>query len=109
MSEPPAAARAHEPESDPDPRSLILEAMHFAVMERLPSGAFEFVGRIPEWFLVVVPKAESMQTRHSLLGRFPLFEVFVPDAEEFWAKSADGRIQSDFWTESDKSGSEYHL
>jgi signal transduction histidine kinase/CheY-like chemotaxis protein/HPt (histidine-containing phosphotransfer) domain-containing protein len=109
MSEPPAAARAHEPESDPDPRSLILEAMHFAVMERLPSGAFEFVGRIPEWFLVVVPKAESMQTRHSLLDRFPLFEVFVPDAEEFWAKSADGRIQSDFWTESDKSGSEYHL
>ncbi len=60
----------------------------------------------PEWFLQLVPGADLTL---NLTDHFPALENFLPVAEQFWATGSRERLQSDFWTETDSSGNEYHL
>ncbi len=45
----------------------------------------------------------------ALSGHFPALEGFLPTAEQHWEKSSVHLLQSDFWTEADSDGTEYHL
>ena len=98
-----------EPKSLSEPASLVLCAMQFAVFERQAEGVFAFVNEPPKWYLQLVPEADAHASAGVLAEHFPMLEVFFPLAESFWETSSTERLQSEFWTESDASGAEYHL
>jgi signal transduction histidine kinase/CheY-like chemotaxis protein len=68
----------------------ILWALGYAVFERV-GDEFQLSGDAPDW----LPAG-------SLEEGFPFLEVFLPDAEEFWAR-ANGRsaLYSDLWTQNE--------
>jgi len=70
----------------------LLAVLGFAVFERVGAGSFKLRGPAPGW-LPVGPLERT----------FPFLEVFLPDAEEFWA-AAQGyaTLQSDLWTQDDR-------
>ena len=91
-----------------DAAALLLSAMQFAVYERNEAGVFEVVNHYPPWFLQLVD-GSGMDEGALLTEHFPALEGFLPMAEEFWATGSAERLQSDFWTETDGAGVEYHL
>jgi signal transduction histidine kinase/CheY-like chemotaxis protein/HPt (histidine-containing phosphotransfer) domain-containing protein len=92
-----------------DAAAILLSAMQFAVFERDPRGQFEVVNEYPEWFLSLVPINADADVTPNLTEYFPAIESFLPMAEQFWAIGSKERLQSDFWTETDTRGNEYHL
>ncbi len=69
----------------------LLAALGFAVFERAPDQSFQLLGPAPHW-LPSGPIEES----------FPFLEVFLPDAEEFWARPGDRTaLYSDLWTQNE--------
>ena len=98
-----------EPKSLSDPAALVLCAMQFAVFERQAEGVFSFVNDPPGWFLQLVPEGDARASANNLAEYFPMLDVFLPMAESFWQTTSSERLQSEFWTESDASGTEYHL
>jgi signal transduction histidine kinase/CheY-like chemotaxis protein len=69
----------------------LLAALGFAVFERSGEGAFRLLGPAPDW----LPAGPLEQA-------FPFLEVFVPDAEEFWADpGARTALYSDLWTQNE--------
>ncbi len=101
--------RAHaDRDQRADAAAILLSAMQFAVFERDTHGRFVVVNEYPEWFLRLAPTgAEDLAP--NLTEYFPALESFLPVAEEFWATGSLERLQSDFWTETDNDGTEYHL
>ncbi len=92
-----------------DAPAILLSAMQFAVFERDPRGRFQVVNEYPEWFLRLVPVDADADVAPNLTEHFPAIESFLPTAEQFWAMGSSERLQSDFWTETDITGNEYHL
>jgi signal transduction histidine kinase len=69
----------------------LLAALGYAVFERAADASFQLVGSAPEW----LPAGR-------LIEAFPFLEVFLPDAEEFWANPGDrSTLYSDLWTQND--------
>jgi signal transduction histidine kinase/CheY-like chemotaxis protein/HPt (histidine-containing phosphotransfer) domain-containing protein len=83
--------------------------MQFVVFERDGVGRFDVVNEYPEWFLRLVPIDAHADAAPNLTEHFPALESFLPVAEQFWETGSLERLQSDFWTETDSEGSEYHL
>ena len=92
-----------------DAAAILLSAMQFVVFERDALGRFEVINEYPEWFLRLVPVDADADVAPNLTEHFPALESFLPIAEQFWATGSLERLQSDFWTETDSEGSEYHL
>jgi signal transduction histidine kinase/CheY-like chemotaxis protein/HPt (histidine-containing phosphotransfer) domain-containing protein len=69
----------------------LLPALGYAVFERVGEGSFELSGPAPDW----LPAGPFEDT-------FPFLEVFLLDAEEFWARE-DGRpaLYSDMWAQNE--------
>jgi signal transduction histidine kinase/CheY-like chemotaxis protein len=69
----------------------LLAALGYAVFERAPDRSFQLAGPAPDWL-----------PRGCLTEVFPFLEVFLPDAEEFWANPG-GRptLYSDLWTQNE--------
>ncbi len=67
----------------------VLGALGYVMFERSVAGPFQIAGPAPEW-LPAGPLEEV----------FPFLEVFLPDAEEFWAED-DGcsALYSDIWAQ----------
>jgi signal transduction histidine kinase/CheY-like chemotaxis protein/HPt (histidine-containing phosphotransfer) domain-containing protein len=97
------------PDQRVDAAALLLSGMQFAVFERLPSGTFAGVNAYPDWFFRLIPNSSEQDPATSLTEHFPALEGFLPVAEEFWATPSTEQLQSDFWTETDVEGNEYHL
>jgi signal transduction histidine kinase/DNA-binding response OmpR family regulator len=99
------------PDARPDARqdapALLLSALQFAVFERRSTGQFDALNQDPDWFLRLagVDLAEDVP----LTEYFPALEGFLPIAEKFWEAPSAERLQSDFWTETDADGVDYHL
>jgi len=74
----------------------LLAALGYAVFERTPSGT-----------LVPAEAAAAWAPAGDVSNAFPFLEIFLPDAEDFWANPA-GRtaLYSDFWTQADSDGNE---
>ncbi len=69
----------------------LLTALGFAVFERSGESSFRLVGQAPYW----LPAGGVTEA-------FPFLEVFLPDAEEFWASPGDRTaLYSDLWTQDD--------
>jgi len=76
-----------------------LAALGYVVFERAPDGSFQLSGAAPDW----LPSG-------CLTEAFPFLEVFLPDAEEFWASPGDRPVlHSDLWTQNGASGTELHF
>ena len=82
----------------------LLASMQLAAFERMAAGVFTPVGPYPEWLQHLAPTQADLLTDH-----FPALEGFLPVAEDFWAAPSTERLQSDFWTETDPEGHDYHL
>ncbi len=92
-----------------DAAAILLSAMQFAVFERDPQGRFVVINEYPEWFLRLVPIDSRADLAPNLPEHFPALESFLPVAEQFWATGSRERLQSDFWSETDSNGNDYHL
>ncbi len=69
----------------------LLGALGFAVFERVGRASFELQGAAPEW-LPSGPIEEA----------FPFLELFLRDAEGFWANPGDrSALYSDLWSQND--------
>ncbi len=100
-----------ELDSTLDIRALpqLLSAMDYAVFEAVGSSLKQ-ANSPPAWFgLLTLPDTPSGNPGGDLLDRLPFLESFLFSAYRFWAKKQDGRIHSDFWTQTDVSGQEVHL
>ena len=109
MAEPGEAHLHPDRDQRADAAAILLSAMQFVVFERDGQGQFEVVNEYPEWFLRLVPIDAHADVAPNLIEHFPALESFLPIAEQFWETGSLERLQSDFWTETDSEGSEYHL
>ena len=77
----------------------VLAALGYAVFERTARGLLHLSGPAPAW----LPAGSPCEA-------FPFLEVFLPDAEEFWASNG-GRdvLYSDFWTQPGPAGEDLHF
>ena len=89
--------------------ALLLCGMQFAVFERLASGIFVAINSYPGWFLRLTRNSIATDPAQKLTECFPALEGFLPIAKEFWVSPSTEQLQSDFWTEVDSDGHEYHL
>jgi signal transduction histidine kinase/CheY-like chemotaxis protein/HPt (histidine-containing phosphotransfer) domain-containing protein len=87
---------------------VLLSALQLAVFERSNEGRFEIVSEYPEWFLRLTGLAAE-NVAPNLTEHFPALEVFLPLAEDLWKTDSLADFQSEFWTETDGQGNEYHL
>jgi len=81
----------------PPPDSVVFE---------LIAGELRQSSASPEWLDRV--KAASGNAS-SITDCLPFLESFLPDATLFWDHEDDGELVSDFWTQTDASGSKIHL
>lgn len=84
-------------------------ALLFSTMDYV---VFEFLGAdlclwkaTPTWF----DRLTTFDGTETLTSRLPFLESFLPDAAAFWKETQNGRIQSDFWTQTDIYGNDVHL
>ncbi len=107
-----AELRATDVKSGRDQRAdaapVVLSGMQLAVFERDKDGRFEVVNEYPEWFLRLAPTAAE-DTAPNPTEYFPALEIFLPLAEDLWASGSVAQFQSEFWTETDSEGTDYHL
>jgi signal transduction histidine kinase/CheY-like chemotaxis protein len=76
----------------------LLATLGYVVFERSTNG-FELLSLAPEW-LPAGPISEA----------FPFLDVFLPDAEEFWADPRGcSTLPSDFWTQPGADGKNLHF
>jgi signal transduction histidine kinase/CheY-like chemotaxis protein len=76
----------------------LLATLGYVVFERSTNG-FELLSLAPEW-LPAGPISEA----------FPFLDVFLPDAEEFWADPRGcSTLPSDFWTQPGPDGKNLHF
>src|ERR1700722_12891456 len=69
----------------------VLTALGYSVFERPGDGLFRPSDPAPDWL-----PAGPLETA------FPFLEVFLPDAEEFWADPGDrSALYSDLWTQNE--------
>jgi signal transduction histidine kinase/DNA-binding NarL/FixJ family response regulator len=89
--------------------ALALSGLQLAVFEQLAPGEFVGVNVLPAWFSHLVPADADVDHASCLTDHFPALEGFLPLAQEFWTTLSTNVLQSDFWTETDAQGTEYHL
>ncbi len=82
----------------------VLAALNIALWEFRPDGFHVVRGDPPVWL-----KDFGTDSLEDLTALFPFLGVFLPDAIDFWTSRSSGRIESDIWTQSGDSGTEYHL
>jgi signal transduction histidine kinase/CheY-like chemotaxis protein len=85
----------------------LLAALDCAVFERTGESSFQLWGQGPAWLRSLAPAVEYGV---DLTEVFPFLEVFLADAEKFWANAEDQpAIRSDLWTQGGGDGNELHL
>src|SRR5574340_1508583 len=89
--------------------ALLLSALQLAVLQPSAGGKFVVLGAAPPWFQRLLPESAGARAALDLVERFPLLQVFLPEAEQVWSSPDPARMASDLWTESAADGSESHL
>lgn len=85
-------------------------ALDLVVMERLTGGVFMRIGDQPppSWFVHTFRAAGHGQPV-TLSQAFPVLDTFLSEAEEFWERSADSRLESEALIVNDASGEQLPL
>ncbi len=82
----------------------IAAALNVVVLEHV-DREFHLLGILPSWFAELVPDLASL----NLLQQFPLLEVYLPEAQDYWSGVTTYIDPSDLWTETLSNGNELHL
>ena len=82
----------------------IAAALNLVVLEHV-DREFHLLGIVPSWFAELVPDLASL----NLLQQFPLLEVYLPEAQEYWSGETTYIGPSDIWTDTLANGTELHL
>ena len=92
---------------DPSSGSLasLLAAMDCVAIE-VTGGTVHIVSAIPPW-LAALAAADNKAV--DVVSALPFLELFLPEAIEFWSEGHLGRLQSDFWTQTNAANEEVHL
>ena len=86
----------------------LFRAWDTVVLERAEGTRFRVIGTPPQWLTVFVEDPQCGAEIEP--GRvFPYLETFLPDAEAFWDREEDGRLDADPWIETDPDGREWPL
>lgn len=95
-------------ELDPGTSALasLFAAMDCVALDVQSDGSLRIVSAIPPWLDGLAAADGDSDDIVSLL---PFLELFLADAIAFWADGHLGRLQSDFWTQTDAAGKEVHL
>jgi diguanylate cyclase (GGDEF)-like protein len=81
----------------PPPDSVVFESIAGELRQSTAS---------PEWLDRVKSAGGSAS---SITDHLPYLESFLPEAMRFWDEARDGKLVSDFWTQTDASGGKIHL
>jgi signal transduction histidine kinase/HPt (histidine-containing phosphotransfer) domain-containing protein len=96
---------AHAPDDAGLPElQSVLAALNILLLEHRSDGGLALRGNPPAWL-----RDLSVGSDYNFVAVFPFLEVFLPDAEEFWSSSTNGRLESDIWIQTGASGTEHHL
>ena len=82
----------------------ILSALGLAVFDRNIEGKFAIVGKLPAWSRRFRLAKNVELSREDLIGKFPLLDTFLADAEGVWRTGQGLPLDSGPWTQSDSSG-----
>ena len=82
----------------------VAAALNVVVIEHV-EREFHLLGILPPWFVELVPDLASL----NLLHQFPLLEVYLPEAQEYWSGETTYIGPSDLWTETLSNGNALHL
>ncbi|SFS17862.1 diguanylate cyclase (GGDEF) domain-containing protein [Granulicella pectinivorans] len=95
------------PNLDPASGSLasLLAAMDCVALE-VSGYDVRIVSAIPPWLDAL---SEADPRAVEVVSLLPFLEVFLNEAVAFWAGGSLGRLQSDFWTQTNSSNEEVHL
>jgi signal transduction histidine kinase len=86
--------------------ATISGALGVVVLERVAPGHFMRVSAAPAWWTARVGASNGHAI--DIADAFPIFDVFLPEAERTWQAPGGPVLASDFWTESTPDG-ELHL
>jgi hypothetical protein len=83
----------------------LTSALEMVLVERLSDGTFQLIGDAapPQWFVDAWRGADPGQGA-TLSQAFPVLSAFLSDAEVFWQRSEDGRLQGEAFVITDASG-----
>ncbi len=87
----------------------ILLLLDVLVLERSATTLFQVIGTPPQWFFCLYPQVAENCQRLCPGEHSAFLANFLIDAEGFWQSKAVGRLRSGPWSETDASGTEYHL
>ena len=89
----------------PDPLlSTLVSILDLAVLERQPGGAFRQIGGDPpSWFTQAMKNADAGRPV-TVVQAFPVLESFLNEADEFWRKTAYGRLEGEAFVITDVNG-----
>jgi two-component system chemotaxis family response regulator WspR len=87
------------------PLAQLFSTMDYAVFEAVGANLCQ-TNTPPAWFDRLTTFENCSKT---LTDHLPFLESFLPEASVFWKETQNGRIQSDFWTQTDVSGDDVHL
>lgn len=85
-----------ERESSGNMLGRLVSVLDLVVLERLPGGAMYQLGdeRPPAWFAETFHNAGNREPV-TLLQAFPVMDAFISEAEIFWERTSDGRLESE--------------
>ena len=88
----------------------LVAALDLVVLERLPEGVFQLaVGTLPPaWFAHLFREAAHGEPV-TVASAFPFLDTFLAEAERFWEMPRGGRLRSDPFVVTDRSGGEMAL
>jgi putative two-component system response regulator len=84
-------------------------AMEFVVLERVFGGGYRLLSDPTDSLLMLSKNACILGAEFQLIGRSPVLDNFIVDAEAFWARGRDGRLHSGAWEEMDEAGTAWPL
>jgi signal transduction histidine kinase len=89
--------------------AALLESEGYAAFEYLGDGHFQIVGTPSRFGSQLLGEGATANAPLRLTERMPFLESFLPDAEECWNSSGDGRAESGSWIELLEGGRELAL
>ena len=83
----------------------VTSALEIVLVERLSDGTFQLIGEVPPppWFVHAWRGSDSGEGT-TLEQAFPVLGSFLSEAETFWQRSDDGRLQAGTVVIVDESG-----
>jgi len=85
-----------------------LEVFDYLILKIQNDKEAEINGKVPSWLKLLKPNLSKNKNIY-FTEVFPYLEVFMFEANEFWAKKENGKLKSGIWSETLENGNEILL